>query len=603
MAAYVRKPYVKVKDRPPPPEIETFGCPEPGQDQLFYDRWAFAQRISVAEGAPPRSKLFKRISDALVPGWFEWHSWTNRMIEGMCERRWVGMAGCSSAAKTRNVVGFACTWWLASPHDSSVTLCSTTGKMLRKRGWKEVIDYYTSIRGPRLFNMVDSRMMWQFMQGDDRHSISGISVEEGSPIKVADNIKGVHTRRQMLIIDEATSVPAAIYDACSNLYRYPDEFIMVVLGNSRNRLDQHGLWCEPRDGWKSVTVDTDEWETAPKIDGVPALILRFDATKSPNITEGKIVSHHLPTLEQVEARKRSLAHENDPLYWSNERGFWPPEGLSKALLTTTAIEANDGNGRHQFTGDDFRIIGVLDPARTGGDRAAVRFCAIGQVESDEGKGWGIEWMPPQIVPLDAKSSNPIDFQIVDAVKQMALKVIWRGMEYSCAPEDFGLDATGGGADLADIFQRLWSPKIHRIIFSGSPSATAVSLEDQRPADEVYRNKRAEMFFRLRNALFSGQLKGIDRPTQKELCSLEFDDTRGKILIMSKDDYRVQFGESPDLADTGAMTLEMARIKGFRITPLGHTVRRMEESTEEVTNAQAVYDGQGYEPDEMLEQEA
>jgi len=314
-----------------------------------------------------------------LPGHFEWHDWTHRIVGNICESPIIGLPGCSNSAKTYNVIGFACVWWLAAPDVSSVTIVSTSIKSLRRRGWAEVQKCHTSVPGPRIGNFVDSRMIWQIAKGDDKHAIIGKAVEEGSVFKVADDIKGVHTRRQMVIIDEATAVPEAIYDACGNLYSYPEEFILVTIGNPRNRLDQFGRFCEPKDGWTSVNVETGEWDSAPipYIGGKTARIITFDAEKSPNITEGKIVSKHLPTKEKVESA-RNAAGGQTPNYWSNFRGFWPPEGLSKTVFSESSLIANDGYGKFVFTGRNFSVIGMFDPAFGGGDRPALRFAKLGE---------------------------------------------------------------------------------------------------------------------------------------------------------------------------------------------------------------------------------
>jgi hypothetical protein len=535
------------------------------------------------------------ISDKLAPNWFEWHEWTNRQINGLCNNQWIGLAGCAGSAKTRNVAGYAVTWWLCAPEISSVIFCSTTVKSLRKRGWAEVQNYHTSIPGPRLGNFVDSRMLWQAVKGDDKHAIVGIAVEEGGTVKVADNIKGIHTRRQMIIIDEATAIPQAIFDAATNMVNYPMEFVMVVIGNPRSRLDEMGKFCEPNDGWNSVTVDSEEWETRPQMNGQKGVVVRFDAEKSPNITEGKIVSRHLPTKEKVEARRKMLGSENDPTYWSNDRGFWAPEGMTKSIFSETALIKHTAFGKHVFSGKRFQIIGALDPARIGGDRRALRFAALGELQSGK---WGIEMMPPIIIPVNASSTNPIDYQIVEQVQRECENVVWRGENYSCPPENLGIDATGGGADLCDIFERIWSSKILRIIFSGSASEDACSLEDVRPANDVYRNKRAEMYFRARNALNSEQLKGFDVETAKEICTLTFDDSKPLIVVISKTDYKKTFGKSPDLSDCAVMELEVARRKGFRLAPIGHTVNRHDEWEKTVAATQAVFDESQYQEEEL-----
>ncbi len=573
-------------------------------NQLTFDRVAFADRVPIGSGAPRRPDLFRKIAETTLPGHFEWHSWTDRIIEALCDVpdnqvrkavNLVGAPGCASACKTFNIIGFAAVWWLCDPDNSSVTLVSTTVKSLRRRGWAEVQRCYDGLGENRIGNFVDSRMLWQVRIGDDKQAIIGRAVEEGATHKVADDIKGVHTRRQMVIIDEATAVPEAIYEACANLYSYPEEFILVCIGNPRNRLDAFGRFCEPADGWLSVTVDTGEWQGKPYslCGGEKPTVITFDAEKSPNILEGRIVSRHLPTAESVEAAKRygggQTAH-----YWQNMRGFWPAEGLIKTVFTESALLTFDGYGHHKFTGENFTIIGAFDPAY-GGDRAALRFAHMGEIE---GGVWGMQLMTPIIVPVDAQSTNPIHYQLAEQVRRECERIVIGDHRYHCPPENLGVDDTGEGG-FCDVVYRTWSQRVIRIEFGGAPSTDPCSLEDFRPANEVYQNKRAEMFFRSRDALNSRQLKGVDPDTAVELCSIEFDDlSRQKIVLMSKKDYRAKFHKSPDLADTVAILLEVARQRGFKLAAMGETAKAMEGSEELFQAQQQMYENANYDEEEM-----
>ena len=554
---------------------------------------AFARRKPITSGAPPRMRLFKQYTDILLPGHFEWHEWTERFLKPVLtdepkQSILVGYAGCSNSAKSYNAASFACAWWLAAPEISSVTFVSTTMKALRRRGWSEVQKVYSGMAGERFGNFVDSRMVWQAQKGDDKHAIIGKAVEEGSTQKVADDIKGVHTQRQMFVIDEATSIPEAIYAACNNMYTYPDEFIMLVLGNPYSRLDQHGLFCEPEKGWNSVTVDTGEWDAKPfePCGGIQPHVITFDAEKSPNITEGKMVSRHLPKKEEVEAGFKASGNGQTPLWWSNKRGFWPPEGLVKTVFTESMLVKHDGSGRHIFQNGAYSIITALDQAYGGGDEPCLRRGKIGTLE---GGGMGIECLPPIMLHINANDkNNPARYQLASQLKSLCEKVEIGERQTSCPPESVGVDDTGDGG-LGDILYREWSHHIQRIQFNGGASDDYISLEDSRPAREFCKNKRTEMFLFARAALQSGQLKGVDPETAKELCSLEVDDSKPLVLIQSKKDYRASHGgKSPDRADSLVMLLEVARRKGFCLTATGQTVTVEADWNREVEKSQEIY---------------
>lgn len=576
-------------------QLNTYGL-APGFTQPEYDQRAFSMRLGPDQGAPPRVDLFKRCAESLLPGHFEYHDWTNRLLYGVCTRTLVGLPGCAGSAKTYNISNFAAVWWLCDPAESSVILVSTSRESLRKRAWAEISRCYSDAPFDLRGNFTDSRMIWNYDYGDARHAIFGKAVEEGSITKVADDIKGIHTRRQMVVIDEATSVPEAIFDACSNLFSYPEEFLLVVIGNPRNRLDQFSKFIEPLGGWTSVTVDDEEWEGKPQHEygGAVPLVIRFDAEKSPNITEGRIVSRHLPLPHTVEARKKAAGGQT-PLWWSNFRGFPPPEGICKTVFSESAIAAQNGFGTFEFSGEAFEIVGGFDHARNGGDRPALRFAKLGRLA--DGK-LGIEWMPPIVLTISAQSSVPIDFQLAEQVRLHCEHFVYKEMDYHCPFENLAVDATGEGAGFADILQRTVSAKIQRVLFSASASDDAASLEDIRPACEAFENKRVEMYFRSRDLLNHGQLRGIDRETAVELCTLEFDDASRRIKLQSKKDYKKKFRRSPDFADCAVLCCEMARIKGVRLVPLGETVQRYQDFEQMAKDCQEVFANVSYSPEEF-----
>lgn len=561
-------------------------------DEFNRIRSDFANRLG-----DNRVQMFRTLADSLASGWFEYHQWTLKIIEAACKYRWIALSGCSNSAKTRNVAGFSAVWWLADPANSSVTFCSTTMKMLRKRGWSEIQSFYNAI-GADFGNMVDSRTMWQYDQGDDKHAIFGKAVAEGDVHKSAADLQGLHTKRQMIVIDEAEAVPPSIWRVCSNAYGYcvdvGGEFILIAIANARSRLSQFGRFMEPEDGWASVSVDSDDWFSKPQMDGKKAIVLRFDFRKSPNLVEGRVVSRHLPTRQRVENRLAALkarGGENDPDHWCYDLGFPAPEGLTKTVFTESLFEKFGAYDRHRFTGTNFMIIGAVDPAYGGGDRPALRFAALGDIEGDK---MGIEWMEPILLYTDATVTEPASYQLLAQIRKHAQNVQYRGQTYVCPPENIGIDTTGN-TSLADAAQREWSPRVIRINFSESPSDEPCSHEDIRPGSEVYLNKRSEMYYQTRNALIAGQLRNVDKDTAAELCTIEeliekTDGTiRTKLTLMSKREYKKKFAKSPDLADCGVEITEVARLKGFHIAAIGLTIDRESALAEVAKDAMSLYD--------------
>lgn len=546
--------------------INTCGFP-PGQPQSTYYRAALGGNVPFDRVGLTRSQLFRKISDVLTPGYFEWHSWTQRVVDAMMENRWVGLTGCAGSAKTHNVVGVAVNWWLCWPRESSVIICSTTRNMLKKRGWAEVQRCYGLMPNPKYGNFIDSEMMWQETKGDAKHAIFGMAVEEGGTYKVADYIKGIHTKRQMVIVDEATGVRDAIYAAVSNLWSYPvnagGEFVMVVIGNMMSWFGPMGQFCTPLNGKGSVTVDDDEWQTQPQLDNQPGICLHFDALKSPNILEGKVVSIHLPTKETVQAAAAKVGSESDPTFWANFRGFPAPEG---ALCTVfTPLMLINGHAQDKpppFTGRDLIVVGGFDPAYSiGGDKAAIGFAKCGEVV---GGGHVISLLPPMIVPLSATSKDKISYQLARGARAMC-------EQYACPSQNLAIDITSNPS-VADIMEQEWGPVL-RISSSESPTENrTVSYEDTRLCRDVYKTKGTELWFSAAQYVHAGQVRGLSNAASNDLIERCYQGGIGgmKYQLETKALFKGRMNRSPDDGDCFTLICEAARVRGVQIRKIGLT---------------------------------
>jgi hypothetical protein len=181
------------------------------------------------------------------------------------------------------------------------------------------------------------------------------------------------------------------------------------------------------------------------------------------------------------------------------------------------------------------------------------------------------------------------YQLAEQLRAKCSKVeVEPGKYMECRPECLGVDDSGEGG-LCDVIYQTWSHAVHRIVFQGSASNESVSLEDSRPANEVYRNKRAEMYFYSRSAVLSGQLKGVDADTARELCSIEFDSSKKLTVLQDKHEYRAKHAnQSPDRADSLVMLVEVARKRAFFLKATGETKKVIEEIEKPIELLQEVF---------------
>lgn len=525
-------------------------------------------------------------------GTIEWNPWLEKQIRSLCENKWVCWAGCASSGKTFAASLYCVVWWMCQPGCSSVILTSTTKGMIRKRAWAIIQKLYTQMAFGRQGNMVDSKTTWQCAKGDDKNAIFAIAVAEGSTAKAVANIQGVHTRRQLVIIDEATDTPEAAFDACANLFNGPVEFQLLVIGNPASHFDPMGKFAEPAKGWLSVTVEDEEWETNPQLDGSPGIVVRFDAEKSPNLEAGKIIYPYLVTPGQLNGARKKYG-EASPLFWKFNRGFWPPDGLKRTIFNEALIARMNGTGKFAFLGQNIFYVAGLDPAFGGGDRPTLTIAKCGDIAADK---MGIEFQEQIQLSIDAGSQTPIHYQLAE-------QTIAHCQQRKVQPEYFGILSAGEGGGLADIIARQWSNRIIRIEEGGSPSDLPVSKEDTRPCSEVYERKNVELWYTARQFLEAGQLRGINASMAIEFCNREFNADKRKIRLQTKEEMKAAFARSPDLADSACAAIEVARWRGVTIAAVGETVALEKDFSKLVDDAGAVFAEVEYADEEMEEQAA
>jgi hypothetical protein len=416
--------------------------------------------------------------------------------------------------------------------------------------------------------MVDSRTVWQAKKGDDQNSIFAQAVKEGSTAAAMANIQGFHPKRLMLVIDEGTDTPAAIYEVVDNLISGPEEFKMLVIGNPDSKFDLHGKFCEPKNGWKSVTVNDDEWETKPKFNK-PGILVRFDAAKSPNFLYDSVKYPFLVTRQRYKDATEGIG-ENKPSFWKFWRGFWAPSGMVQTVMDEALLTKMEVKLEFEWK----EILGPVagcDPAFGGGDRPIFRIGLLGILESGKPALYGQSW---EEIPLDASQSDvPIHYQIARFCKK-------RCEQLGIPPNRFGMDATGEGGGTCDILSYEWSPEIHRCEFGGAVSDMAVSSENMKPANEVYDRKVSELWFRCANLVRSGQLSGIEDDTASEFCTRTWDFKGRKQAVQTKREMKESFGKSPDLADSFAVMVDTAMYSGLYESNEGSVTDKYEQENPE-----------------------
>lgn len=504
---------------------------------------------------------FRKLAAITCPH-VKWHPWNEWSAQKLCENSVVAMTGCAAASKTHIAGVFGFNFFLAAPSMTSVVLTSTTSKMVRKRIWPVIQELHSQCPFD-IGNLVDSKTTLQATRGDDKNGIFAIAVGDGPLERALGNIKGVHNRRMMLIVDEATDTKEAIFEAINNLQKGCEEFVLVAIGNATSKLDPHGRLCEPKEGWNSINVNVDEWP----IKGVSkwgiegGVCLHFDGVKSPNVVCGEDRWPFIFTNRDLNKALSFPDAKETVGFWKETRGFWPPDGICRTVFSETLIEKFNGRGKMTFVSMKTPIA-FCDFA-FGGDNCVFQPAELGNLS---GGKMGIHLLEPIIIPIKATDPEPVNYQIA---RRCLAECKARGIQ----PQHFGGDATGEGSGPLSIMAEEWSQvipgqsgsKINWVEFGGSPSDMPATLEDPRTSKECYDRRVTELHWSAREYLASGQLGGMNTQACVDLCCREFEEVKRKKKMDTKAEAKVKLGHSPDHGDALVGVCEIARRMGAHPT--------------------------------------
>lgn len=464
--------------------------------------------------------------------------------------------GCASAGKTRDAGVLSLGWWSVNPHESSVVLCSTSKNMIRRRVWPVIQKLYHEARDQKgkpikLGHLIDSQTMLQARKGDSKHAIAAFAVEPGELQASIGKMKGMHTDRMMLVVDEADSTPPAVFELITNLRKGCREFVLMVIGNGVSMLDAHGQIAEPMAGWDSISVDSEEWETRAldKWNIEPGICLHFDGEKSPNVRAGRTKWPFIYSYEDYLSAKSKPDYAGSIQYWSFERGFWAPEGSVDRVLTPQKIIRHHARDTFVWTTQPKPCAG-LDPA-FGGNVCCLQFGLLGSSAEQE---QCLELTDTVEIHPQAKHSMPVDNQIADRVAQEC-------RDRDVDPGWFGLDTTGPGRSIAALLSQNWSNDFRRVEFGGAASERTVGGGDERLGKDVYGNKVSELWFQVARLVENDKLRGLSNLAAQQFCMRPYSLRGKRLVVLPKDKMKELHGKSPDHADAVAVLCDLAISKG------------------------------------------
>ncbi len=511
---------------------------------------------------------------------FIWDEWADLFFGALCgyaeivaeiqgepivtDHKWwakVMSSGAASTGKSSKAAMWILGCWLCAREHTSCILTSTSLDMLKKRIWAELCDWIGKSKFKLPLEIVPSDLIIRHSKADSRSAIFGIAVKTGGdPQEAVDRIKGIHNRCVYVVIDEMTAVAPAITSACSNLNKGTKRFQLLGLANALPSENQHTIYCEPEGGWTTTTADDQFWITKKG-----GCCIHFDGHRSPALRDPQRF-HFYINKEQLDADRIEFGGENTPEYWTNDRGYWPPTGLSNSVMDL-ALLAQFHVEEPAIWKRGYTMGAAFDPAFEGGDRRVLYPFKWGEFSSGI---VGFELQKPIIVGIDVTTDvRWIHYAISDAVQKICEEYEVDGKKNPILPENYLADTTGESGGLFSVMSGRWSATIQSVEFGGAAEKVVISPDRPVTYHELYGNKVTMLYYVFRRFIEGNQVRGLtDTETRAELTGREKFTRNGKTVVQPKAKMKTITHKSPDKADAAILCAEFLRRKG--VTPAGKT---------------------------------
>lgn len=496
---------------------------------------------------------------------FQWNPWNERMLEAACSYKWITLSGSASCGKSYFMAMWGIVNWLSDPANTLVLYTSTGLKESKRRIWGDVEEFFAAAVDAKGKQLLPGKLISS--QGHIRTVDAGVSYSEksglhlipGDRAKEKENIGkliGMHTKRIFLMADELPELsPALITAAKSNLATAPT-FQMIGSGNFKGLYDPFGEMSEPKDGWKSVDEDFDEWETK---DGV---CLRFDGLRSPNVLLGRSEYVGIYGPEELENHKKNFP-VTSPDFWRMCRSFPCSEADVNKIYSDSDMLKGDVKSPTVRWKDTPKKWASLDPAfANGGDNAVASFGVVGD---------SIEGHQKMLTDEQKDIYSNVKIKTENRPTQVAKEFIRQCKEKGIPPEHVAYDGSGGGIVFGDLLNEFWPEgknKFLAVQFGGAASnrPTKLKSKDKKTllAHEVFANRVAEIWFAGVDYVTSGQVKGLTTAICMELVERRRKQSEKgaqelKRKIETKPEMKARTkNKSPDHADSWLIGLEVCR---------------------------------------------
>lgn len=428
--------------------------------------------------------------------WLGFQAWEKQMemTTALRDHRKIVVRSCHGAGKTAGIAR-AALWFLYAFPPAVVIDTAPTHRQVEQQFWREM----RAAHG-RALRPLGGRMLKTSFNIDEDWYAFGFSTKETEGGGAADKFQGFHGKHILVIVDEASGVHKAVFEAIDGAISGGAVVRLIYIGNpTTNEGDFAAAWNDP---------------TFYKI--------QIGAEDIPNVKENRIVIPGLTTRQWVEDMARKYGTDSD-VYRVRVQGLPPLKGSNSFIgldLIENAIDAD----RKIVPASP--ILGV-DVARYGDDST-------------------------DMVERKGNTAKILDIAFGQSGTETAGKVIKWLLENKRGRAH--IDTIGVGGPVFDIVKD--DARVGARVFSVNVATAPVEDDapDGIPAGERFPQLRDQGWDMARDWLKTGILEAgreewyqLAKPRYKILGN-------GKTKIESKDDMKKRGVPSPNTADALILTL-------------------------------------------------
>lgn len=522
-----------------------------------------------------------------------WNNYFLDVIQEACQFRDLVITGPASAAKTFGISVFANINFYCAPNKTLVMISTTSGSASERRIWGDVKDLHRDAKWEQngyigrngvapigevieylktlTFDENKTLSNSNINERDLRNSVTVIPISDDSKGESAlATIMGSKNESVLWIVDELPAMMDNVDKPNLNLRANPF-FQFIGIGNANRKSDPHGVLCEPRDGWDSIS----DKEGGAWISRKGKTVLFLHGEDSPN--EHPIVSHlnekkklPFPYLSNrfdreeiaIEAgngdREMGLKSLD---YYRFGIGIWVGDDYLNTVISEKYVKhfsATDdpipwiGDGRvRTFCGADFAFT-------SGGDNNALFFIEHGYNYLGD----------PQIVLDKINIVISPNVETKEEFRRAVAKEIVRYcIKRNVDPLDFGCDISNDGGLMLQAIEIEWSASI------GSP-VRIVGLSSQGKAtNEKYGKMVSQYWLSTRELISGGCVRGfniLSGYASDLFKRLVINNGRNVNDVESKIEMKKRIRRSPDFGDSFCYAVHLLIASGLTISKINNT---------------------------------